>query len=441
MTAVRAGAVVRAWSRPTRRMLTVSALRVSGAAAGFAGAALVYRFALGRTDRPGLGAVVLATVVVAVSLHLLDRRFGRLADRLVFGERAEGQRAVRGLLHRMASTLPVDEVVPRLAEAAGRTIGGARAEVRVTMTDGQQWAQVWPPDALVGAAPLIVDVRHAGAAVGEIAVDARSAGAEERRLLAELAAPAGLALSTVRLTVELRRRIAELDRINTALRASSERMRTVRRGEQRRLAEEVHERVGRHLELAQRELADLGAGAGADPAARLARAAARCARALDELRGITRGIFPPLLAEAGLAVAVEGWLDRAEVHAPVTVAGDAAPLRAVPEVETCLYFCAVTALHALVAGGRSGLTVRVEQDGAAAQLSLRGRGDGALDPDALALVRDRIDAFDGQLQLTRSPDGIDQLVCRVPLAAPPEDGATAVGPDRAAATEDAAVLP
>ena len=83
----------------------------------------------------------------------------------------------------MATTLPVDEVVPALAETAGRTVHSPRAEVRLNMSDGDAWSQVWPPRAAADESPgtpetIEVEVRHGGTEVGEIQVDgpARRAG-------------------------------------------------------------------------------------------------------------------------------------------------------------------------------------------------------------------------------------------------------------------------
>ena len=388
-----------------RRAVAVALLRFAVALACYSAGAIGYRHGLGWTGQPGIGEVVLTTAVVALVLWVVDEPLGRLADRLAFGAGASGQRVVRGLLHRMASTLPVDEVVPRLAEAAGRTVGGSRAEVRVMLADGQHWSQVWPPAAAPAGSSVTVDVRHGGDSVGEIEVDG-SAGPTERRLLDELAAPAGLALSTVRLTVELRQRIAELDRLNAALRASRERMLTARQDEQRRLEREVDDHVMRHVDVVSRALA------GSDGPL-LSEAAAHCEQALDELRVIARGIFPPRLSDAGLIVSLEGWLERAKLHADLEAGSDLARLHGQADLEACLYFCAVTALDALALGGRTGLSVRVHESDTELVLRVAGHGDGRVNPDAVAAVRDRIEAFDGTLETLGNV-----IICRAPLSPP-----------------------
>lgn len=391
-------------------------LRFVVALAAYAAAAVFYRYGLEWTRRPGLLTVVVATVVVGWILRLSAVGLNRAADRIVYGSHAPGQQAVRGLLKRIATTVPVDEVLPRLAEAAGRTVGGPRAEVRLLLADGAHWSQVWPPDARTAACSITAGVSHGGAAVGEIEVgmDADVDGTSERRLLDELAAPAGPALSTVRLTLELRQRIAELDRINTSLRASSQRMLTAQRGEQRRLEREVKDHVMGHVAGVEAALAALRVHV--QPAL-LAEARAGCELALEELRNIARGIFPPRLTEAGLLVSIEGWLDRARLSADVSATTDLCHLHQQPELETCLYFCSVTALDAMAAAGRTALAVHLDESESDVVLRVAGRGSRPLDGNALAAVRDRIEAFGGSFAATQpvSSANLEAIVCRAPL--------------------------
>lgn len=393
-----------------RRAGALALLRLTFALIVYTVAAVVYQAAF--SGRPGVLGALVATVAVAVLLHLTEGRLGLLADRVVYGRRAESQRVVRGLLRRMASTLPVDEVVPRLARTAGRTVGGPRAAVTLTLADGQEWTQVWPPDGAAGGARESVvsaGVHHQGVTIGAIEVDlpATEIGPTERRLLGELAAPAGLALSTVRLTVDLRRRIAELERANAALLASRDRLRTARQDEQRRLLGEVEQHVLSHLAAAEQAL-------GAVPAPPDARsvAAAQCEQALAELRLIARGIYPSRLDEAGLLVSLDGWLERAQTHADIRADTTLTALRGKPELEACVYFCAVTALDALAAAGATSLTAVAAETDTDVTLDVRGAAGGELSPDALIALHDRIEAFEGTLDVSGAT-----LSFRAPLRA------------------------
>jgi signal transduction histidine kinase len=402
----------------TRRSIALTGLRLCVAAGCYVAAALVFRYALGRTGEPGLVPVVIATAVVAVLLHLLADPLEHIADRITYGSAAEEQSVVRGLLRRMASTLPVDEVAPMLAEMAGRTVGGPRAEVRLTLSDGQQWSQVWPTNSSVGESALAVGVLHGGAEVGEITVDVdpSDTGVNGRRLLDDLAAPAGLALNTVRLTLELRQRIAELDRANAALRASTARLRTARVDEQNRLQREVHDRVMRNLDDVDRALTILSL----DPTSHEVDAArSGCERALDELRFIARGIFPPRLAEAGLLVSIEGWLERARLHADLEAGDELVFLHSSAELAACAYFCAVTALDALAAAGGSDLRACVDEIAGQLRLTVTGSGATSIAAGDLAVLRDRIEAFDGALVVESSTLAFTApLAVEVPVGAP-----------------------
>jgi hypothetical protein len=391
-----------------RRTAIVIVLRLAGALIAYAVFAVIYRFGLGFTGAPNLLAVLVATAAVAILLHVADEPIGQLSDHLAYGSQAESQRRVRGLLRRMANTLPVDEVIPRLAQTATRTVGGPRAAVTLTMADGQEWTQVWPPDAGTGASVVSAGVHHQGVAIGAIEVELPAAdiGAAQRRVLDELAAPAGLALSTVRLTVDLRRHVAELERANAALLASRDRLRSARHDERRRLRSEVDHHVVRHLTDAEHAL-------GAVPAPTDARgvAAGHCEQALDELRLIARGIYPSRLGEAGLLVSLDGWLERARTYADITSNGELRALRDNPELEACVYFCAVTALDALATAGASALAAVIAEHDAVVTLDVSGTGGAEPAQDALTALQDRIEAFDGEL--TTTPTAI---LFRAPLS-------------------------
>ena len=127
-----------------KRAGTIVGCRLAVAVVGYSLLALGWRNLVATPARWPLWVVVTATVLVAGLLSLTSRPITMLADRLSFGERADSHRLMRELLARMSDTLPVGEVVPRLAEAAGRTAHSDRAEVRVWLPGGEKWSQVWP---------------------------------------------------------------------------------------------------------------------------------------------------------------------------------------------------------------------------------------------------------------------------------------------------------
>ncbi len=391
------------------RVAGCGAVRFVIALAVYGAAELLSAAVFGAPDRMPLWLVLSATAVVAGLFWLTGGPVRRLVDQVLLGERAGGYEAGRTLLRRMSTTLPVDEIVPALAETAGRTVHSSRAEVRLLMSDGDSWSQVWPRRAVAEGSQVTVGVRHGGHEVGEIEVDLSDQGESDRDrgLLADLARPAGLALSTVRLTVELRRRAADLQEVTAALVQSNLRILDARRTEIARLAGEMRERVLPYLDRAESAL-DAELLDRPDSAAGLDAAREDVAAALDALRVLARGIYPPRLADAGLEVSLEGWQQRSGTAFDLTVRGDEAALHRLSAVESCLYFVLVTALGALsTAGDRPTVAVDVgpaevcvEVVGVVAAEAAAGS---VTDNLAMQAVRDRVDAFAGRAEFTLDP--------------------------------------
>jgi hypothetical protein len=354
--------------------------------------------------------VLAATAVVAALFWVIREPLDRLVDWLLLGDRAGGYEAGRLLLQRMSSTLPVDEVIPALAETAGRTMHSARAEVRLLLSDGDPWSQVWPERAVADGSPVMVGVRHAGATVGEIEIDVadRDESDRDRMLLDDLARPAGLALSTVRLTVELRRRAVDLEALTAALGLSYQRIADARRTEIARMRTEMEDRVMPHLDRAElaitqdldgMAIGDAEDGRQGSEASPIERARVEVAEALESLRILARGIYPPRLADAGVAVSLEGWQQRSGISAEFQLLGDEAVLRENSEVESCLYFCLVTALGALGTRGGS-RTAALDVAPTEVGLIVSGSaGNDSVDGAAMVAVRDRVEAFGGRFEM------------------------------------------
>jgi hypothetical protein len=370
----------------------------------FAAAAIAYRVGLGRTGRPALWAVLAVTAVVAAGLWSVRRPLAIIAERLAYGSDAGSYREVKALLSRMAATLPVDEVIPNLAQTLGQRAHSSRTEVRLNLDDGQQWSQVWPIRAAPAGEQLTMQVTHLGQDVGEIDFEPESAdvGAFDRRLLDSIAGPAGIALSTVRLTYALRRRAVELAELNASLVRSQQRLIGARAGEWRRFKAEIDHRVMPLLDRAADAVASASAAVrSADPVVDLRPAATVLATALDVLRNIARGVFPPRLADAGLEVSLQSWRDGA---ATVNVVGELDRIHADLELEACIYFAVVTALDAVAEEGSG----KVELSAVADVLEFTVSGPRSADDvdEAVLAARDRVEAFGGTLRTWDAGDGM-----------------------------------
>ena len=154
---------------------------------------------------------------------------------------------------------------------------------------------------------------------------------------------------------------------------------------------ELQDRVMPHLDRAEMAV-------NSDPS-RIEQARGDVAEALESLRILARGIYPPRLADAGIAVSLEGWQQRSGVAVDVELRGDDAALRENSELESCLYFCLVTALGALTTGGQRPSAVL---DIGPAEVGLAVSGElltGSNGP-AMTAVRDRVEAFGGRSEIT-----------------------------------------
>jgi hypothetical protein len=374
-----------------RRLLVMGEQFVC-AAIIYTGAALAWRALTGGHGRPGLVTVLAATLVVALVLSWTRPTFERAVNWLAFGERADGYELAAGFLERLATGIEIDDVLPRLAETAARTVGSRRGEVRVWLADGGSWRQTWPVDAAAISSDAMVEVRHGGDRVGEMIVGlpATEMSASERRLLEELAGPAGLALSTVRLTHSLRQRAAEIELTAAQIQASRARIVDARRGEQDRIRDQLATRIRPELRAASEGLT----GNGSLNPVTLSTAASHVSRAVDELRQLARGLYPARLAEAGPVEALRGWTEVQNRRITVSVAGDPGQLTDPADLAAAVYFCAVTALSGTTGDGS--VTFAIGEEDVTLELAADPNLNPGLPPACLQAVSDRAQAFGGE---------------------------------------------
>jgi signal transduction histidine kinase len=139
--------------------------------------------------------------------------------------------------------------------------------------------------------------------------------------------------------------------------------------------------------------------------------------ALETLRDLARGIYPPLLAEKGLAAALQSQAGKATL--PVHVDADGVG-RYPQETEAALYFCTLEALQNVQKYAQaSSATVRLREEGAqlAVEVSDDGRGfdvTATTRGAGLTNMEDRLDALGGTLQIQSSPSHGTTLRATVP---------------------------
>jgi signal transduction histidine kinase len=212
-----------------------------------------------------------------------------------------------------------------------------------------------------------------------------------------------LALENGRLEAELRSSIEEL-------RASRARLVSVGIDERRRLERDLHDTAQNQLVALRIRLGlaeERAREVDAELAAALAALAEEAQGALDGIRRIARGIYPPLLITSGVVDALHIELARAAV--PVHVVGQEVG-RSSPQAEVAVYFVCWEAVQnaAKHAGPGANVTVRLRRQGQDLAFSVfdDGRGfDPRQSPEGFgrAAMRDRIGALGGSLELHSAP--------------------------------------
>jgi signal transduction histidine kinase len=173
-----------------------------------------------------------------------------------------------------------------------------------------------------------------------------------------------------------------------------------------------------HLGMAREKLGDDGQGQDLKQARELVDSAHRVAKdALVELRGLARGIHPPVL-DNGLADAL-GTL-AASSAIPVELTTDI-PARPTPAIETIAYFCAAELLaNAAKHSSASRIEVRVTERDGALRLSVSDDGAGGADPargSGLSGLARRVATVDGRLEIASPPGGPTRITAELPLRA------------------------
>jgi signal transduction histidine kinase len=143
--------------------------------------------------------------------------------------------------------------------------------------------------------------------------------------------------------------------------------------------------------------------------------------ALEGVRTIAHGAYPPLLATRGVAAALAAEGDRAAL--PVRVLGTMP--RSTPEQEAVVYFCCLEALQnaAKHAGRGAGATIRLACGDGALAFEVRDDGGGFDAARArrraggLAHMRERVDAAGGELTIRSQRGHGTRIRGRVPWPA------------------------
>ncbi len=366
-----------------------------------------------------VGTSVIAFVVVVLALQPLQRRLRALADRLVYGPRLAAYAALAGVIRGMPGDRGPRDLLQRVARAAAAACDGT-ATARLLLPAGRSLSVTVgrassPMTASAAPAPDPGNswpIVHGDEAVGslEVAPDGAQLSPAQRELFSSFTRNAGLAFHNARLQSELAVRAEALAADTLALAESRRRLVSVAYAERDRLSATIQRDVLVHLrgledELRRvRQLVPTRSDQAADA---LDRARSEVNTALDELRSLTRGIYPAVLSRRGLVAAIRSATSQT---GPPTELQTYGPVDQLPDqVATTAYFVTVESLRDLTGPRRAVLGVE--------HGTLRIQVTGASRPQASSQgVRDRVEACGGTIQ-PREQDGRRQLLITLPLPA------------------------
>jgi signal transduction histidine kinase len=245
---------------------------------------------------------------------------------------------------------------------------------------------------------MSVPVTYQGELLGAISITMpkgeplRSAG---KQLVADVASQAGLVLSNAGLIEDLR--------------ASRQRIVAAQDEARRRLERNIHDGAQQDLVALAIKLRLAGAAVDEDPAQTrelLGELQTDAAGALENLRDLARGIYPPLLAVLGLAAALGAQAGKS----PVPVAIEADGIGRFPQdTEAAVYFCCLEALQNIAKYAHASsariclqaqngtLRFTVSDDGAGYDVGHTPMGSGQRN------MADRLAALGGWLEVSSAP--------------------------------------
>jgi signal transduction histidine kinase len=384
---------------------------------------------VGQLPRNDPAAGVAVGAIVALAFQPVRRRLQRLANRLVYGKRATPYEVLSQFSKRVSEMYASEELPLRMAQVLAEGTTADSAAVWLRVGHELRRAASWPAGATgpstlplpsdelppIPGAAQAVPVRYQGELLGALAVSKRQPmTAAESRLLADLSREAGLVLKNTRLTAELVQRLDELQ-------ASRQRLVSAQDTERRRLERNLHDGAQQNLVALKLKIALMKNLATTDPLraqAALDELTGDANEAIETLRELARGLYPPILAQDGLVAAVEAQARRTPV--PVEVVGGPLP-RYSQEMEAGVYFCVLEALQNIVKhANATKATVSIEQRDGRLIFSVTDDGRG-LDPararsgSGMQNMRDRIEVLGGGLQVESPTEGGTRVTGSIPV--------------------------
>ncbi len=371
---------------------------------------------------PGLLLPILATGAVAIVFEPVRTRMQHLANRLVYGERATPHEVLSQVTERLADSKPgarTDDLARLLADGTGADQAVVWLGSGDTFTPDGVWNRGGTeqtslssvaelPNDDVTMSHLIVhrDEVFGAVTITKPAVDPVTPS--DRELVTDVAAGSGLLLRNTRLNRELLERASEV-------RESRRRLIAAQDAERHRLERDLHDGAQQRVVALKVKLGiarTIAGREGADAIAeRLEGLSEAVQSAVDDLRAVAHGIYPPLLESDGL----EAALRAVERTSDITIDLDADGLaRYGRSIEETAYFCVTETIERAQMSGATSASVEVAgHNGDLVTEIAVSRLETELD---LSTVADRIDAAGGTLRFADLPANGRSIVASLPIA-------------------------
>jgi signal transduction histidine kinase len=410
--------------------LIINRAVVFGALAAFIGVVYVaVVVGVGRAlGGPNLAWSIAATALVAVVFEPIRDRVQRWANRLVYGSRATPYEVLSDLTGRLAAAETEDRLLTRMAERLGQATGAVTSSVWLTDDVGFRLAAASPDASSLPERVRTIEevpgsafeIEHDGEVLGALTID-KSRGdvltPTESHLIEDLAGSAGLVMRRLRLDDELERKAVELEE-------SRRRLLDAQDVERQKLERELHDgpqqrvvglkvKLGVAQQLAERK----GIG---QLAALTGQMATEAQDAIEQIRSLAQGIYPPLLQSDGLKNAIPAMATTSSIDVNVDVRLD----RRLPmPTEAAVYFCISEALTNAAKHGEGPISVSVSDAGGALVFEVADCGPG-FDPAAvergagLNNMSDRLDVLGGSVEIASQPGASTRVTGSVPIGVP-----------------------
>jgi signal transduction histidine kinase len=378
----------------------------------FAGVALGSNIALTGAIRIGANPGLFDDKRIAAATYVLDMLVavavlvGLLQDRLA-------REAVADLVVRLEGDAGTADP-RRTRDALARALRDPTLELYLADGEGRYRDETGRPVSPPSAGPGRARTRLGGKGGTELGVLVHDPGLlDDPGLVSAVVASLRLETENQRLSAEVQRQLAEV-------RASRARIVAAGDAERRRVERDLHDGAQQRLIGLSMELARLRSAADRAGDAALVGELAALGRNLEativELRELARGIVPGVLADAGLAAAIESLA----IRAPIAVTTEVDVTGRLPrDVESTAYFVVAEALTNVARhAGTSAARVTIRRDGADLLVVVEDDGAGGADRAAgtgLQGLEDRVGALDGRLEVESRPGAGTRLSAILPV--------------------------